>query len=48
LTVEDRNGEYTGMLKTRTFNVIMITKEKTGAQKVINYTGAKTVVPLSD
>jgi alpha-D-xyloside xylohydrolase len=48
LTIEARKGDFPGMLKIRTFNIIMITKESQLAGNVIDYTGSKVVVPLGD
>ncbi len=53
LTINDRKGEYPGMLKDRKFNIILVSKGKAvgdGAvekfDKVVSYNGRKTVVRL--
>ncbi len=53
LTVADRKGEFPGMLKDRTFNVVLVTKDHgTGVEvtakcdKVVTYTGARQVIQL--
>jgi len=43
LTIEDRKGEFTGMLKDRKFNIVTID----GIRKTISYNGKKIVVKLS-
>ena len=49
LTIGDRTGSFKGMLKTRTFNVVLVTNQKPAAwgslsapDKTIQYTGGKT------
>ncbi len=52
LTIGDRKGEFKGMLKERSFNVVMV--DKTHPQpfdlktkgKEINYNGLKTIIRL--
>lgn len=50
LTIEDRQGEYPGMLKNRKFNVVLVNqKSGTGdapmkGGKSVNYTGKKTTI----
>lgn len=51
LTIEDRKGEFPGMLKDRTFNVVLVRKNHgTGIEvtdkpdKVVSYKGAQQVV----
>ncbi len=53
LTVGDRNGAFPGMLNNRTFNIVLVGKEKgTGmdslktSDKTVNYTGKKLSVKL--
>ncbi len=53
LTIDDRKGEFPGMLTERKFNIVLVTKDKgTGMEitenpdKVITYTGKKVAVKL--
>jgi len=49
-TISDREGEFPGMLKERTFNIVLVDKNKeTGIEisepdKTINYSGKKLLV----
>ena len=42
LTIGDRQGNYPGMLKTRTFTIVM----PNGQQKQVEYSGSKTEIRL--
>ena len=42
LTIGDRQGNYPGMLKTRTFTIVM----PNGQQKLVEYSGSKTEIRL--
>ena len=42
LTIRDRQGNYPGMLKTRTFTIVM----PNGQQKQVEYSGSKTEIRL--
>lgn len=51
LTIEERKGEFDGMIKTRTFNFIVVSKKKPAGyipgitpDQTVTYTGEKTVV----
>jgi alpha-D-xyloside xylohydrolase len=51
LIINERKGNFPGMLQSRTFNIVMISKDKAGGEntvanpdKVVNYTGKKTSV----
>jgi len=44
LTLHERNGSFPGMLKSRAFNIIMVTGNKSAAGKLISYSGEKSVV----
>ncbi|MGB8358836.1 MAG: DUF5110 domain-containing protein, partial [Bacteroidales bacterium] len=53
LTIGDRQGEFSGMLQNRTFNVIAVSKEKpvkpdynAAPDQVVKYSGKETVVKL--
>jgi len=53
LTIDNRNGSFTGMLAERKFNIVVVDKTKgtgdsptTKTDKVINYTGKKLEVKL--
>jgi len=53
LTIEDRKGEFNGMLKTRTFNIVIINKKKSIGyapeiipDQSVTYTGKKIVVNI--
>ena len=53
VTINERKGEFSGMLKTRTFNIVLISKEKPVAfdpasanGKTVIYSGNKIVVNL--
>ena len=53
LTIDDRKGEFPGMITERKFNIVLVTKDKgTGMEttenpdKVITYTGKKVTVKL--
>jgi alpha-D-xyloside xylohydrolase len=52
LTIGDKQGDYSGSLKKRIFNVVLVTENKgvgtdTGARgKKVSYTGAKVIVKL--
>ncbi len=53
LTIGDRQGEFSGMLQYRTFNVIVVSKEKpvkpdynAAPDQVVKYSGKETVVKL--
>jgi len=55
LTIEDRKGEFPGMLKERTFNVVLVNKDHgTGVEatgmpdKVVSYEGTKQLVQLGE
>lgn len=44
LTIDERQGNFPGMLQSRTFNIVMMSNK--GADKNISYTGKKMVVKL--
>ena len=51
LTIDSRKGEYSGMLKKHTFNILLVNKNRgTGVagsstiDKIVKYSGMKTVV----
>jgi len=55
LTISDRKGTFPGMLKERTFTIVIVdTTKGTGIEiskepnKVIHYTGNKSVIKISD
>ena len=44
LIVHDRNGNFPGMMESRAFNIIIVSSNKSAADKVIRYAGKKVVV----
>jgi alpha-D-xyloside xylohydrolase len=48
LTIEDRKGDFPGMLKSRTFNMLLISGGKDPVHRDIMYTGEKASVTFID
>lgn len=46
LAVSDLKGQFKGMLKERTFNIVLISKEGKSQKAIINYTGKKQNLKL--
>ena len=46
LTIEERQGEFPGMLQERVFNVIPISKDGVGKKQTVKYNGLSVKVTL--
>ena len=46
LKIDERKGEFPGMLKNRVFNVIPVSKNGKGNAHVVKYDGTATAVTL--
>ena len=46
LSIEERQGEFPGMLEERTFNVIPVSKNGVGKKQTVQYNGLSMKVVL--
>jgi hypothetical protein len=46
LSINDLKGQFKGMLKERTFNIVLINKEGKSQKGIIKYTGKKQSLKL--